>query len=109
MASEQQITYLFSSSSCRDYNFIHLDLQHLTFYRVSLNNYGDSIDDPMPAVKVESVTIHQGRFTLQQTELDQLQRTVDPLQQSDNHGIDLYLSDWNICILWVIHSMICIL
>ena len=84
-------------------------LTALDFLQSVTEEYGDSIDDPMPAVEVESVTIHEGRFTLQQTELDQLQRTVDPLQQSDNHGIDLYLSDWSICILWVIHSMICIL
>ena len=75
-------------------------LTALDFLQSVTEEYGDSIDDPMPAVEVESVTIPQGRFTLQQTELDQLQRTVDPLQQSDNHGIDLYLS-----VLEYMHSL----
>jgi len=47
-------------------------LTALDFLQSVTEEYGDSIDDPMPAVEVESVTIPQGRFTLQQTELDQL-------------------------------------
>ena len=36
------------------------------------------------------MTVSQGCFNL--SELEQLRTIVDPLQESDNYGIDLYLA-----------------
>ena len=64
----------------------------LDFFHNVNDDYGDSIDDPMPAVEAESVVVPEGQFTLDQSQLSQLQATINPLEASDNYGIDLYLS-----------------
>lgn len=38
------------------------------------------------------VTVFEERFTLQGEQLVQLRAVIDPLQESEDHGIDLYLS-----------------
>ena len=58
------------------------------FDRVS-DNYGVSVDDPVPLEEVESVTVPDGRFSLQANELSQLHSNVNPLHESENYGIDV--------------------
>ena len=75
-------------------------LAALDFLQNVSEDYGDSVDDPVPSVEVESITIPEGRFTLRASELDQLHATVNPLQESENYGIDLYIS-----VLTFLHSI----
>ena len=65
-------------------------LAALDFFESVGNDYGSSIDDEIPLPEPDSVTVPQGRFNL--SELEQLRTIVDPLQESDNYGIDLYLA-----------------
>lgn len=61
------------------------------FLNVDENDYGVSVEDPVPP-DVPSVTVPEVNFHLQGHELNQLIAMFDPLQESDNYGIDLYLS-----------------
>ena len=54
--------------------------------------YGQSDDDPIASSEVEAVTIPKGRYTLARTDFDRLQATVNPLQDSNNYGVDIYQS-----------------
>ena len=68
------------------------DLVALDFFHNVGDDYGDSIEDPMLSFETESVVVPEGQFTLDQTQLGQLQASINPLEGSDNHGIDLYIS-----------------
>ncbi len=67
-------------------------LTALDFFEVVGEDYGDDPNDPTPSTEVESVIVPEGNFNLEANELAQLQATVTPLQESDNYGIDLYLT-----------------
>lgn len=56
------------------------------------DHYGTSLDDQIPVPEMDSITVPQGRLSLRPNEFEQLQAVVNPLQQSDNYGIELYLS-----------------
>ena len=64
------------------------------------HDYGSSIDDDIPLPEPDSVAVPQGRFHLSDQIQLQLHTIVDPLQESDNYGIDLYLA-----VIEYIHSM----
>lgn len=65
----------------------------LDFFRSIDDNYGSiSIEDPVPVGDAESVTVPQLNFVLRAHELNQLVAMHDPLQESNNYGIDLYNS-----------------
>ena len=101
MALEQQITYLLSSLFVQGVLQLHTSgLAALDFLQNVSEDYGDSVDDPVPAVEVESITIPEGRFILGPSELDQLHATVNPLQESGIYGIDLHIS-----VLTFLHSI----
>ena len=63
----------------------------LVFFETVSDDYGVSVDDP-PTVESDSVTVPEGQFHLQPAELAELQDSVNPLQESNNYGIDLYLA-----------------
>ncbi len=67
-------------------------LSALDFFESVNNNYGSSIDDEIPSPEPDSVNVPRGRFHLSDQAQLQLSSVVDPLQDSDNYGIDLYLS-----------------
>lgn len=57
------------------------------------SNYGVSIEDPVPSIADEpTVVVPQVRFSLRGNELNQIVAMYSPLQESDNYGIDLYIS-----------------
>lgn len=62
----------------------------LDFFETVSDDYGVSDDDP-PTLELASVTVPEGQFHLQPEGLAELQDSVDPLQESNNYGIDLYL------------------
>ncbi len=64
----------------------------LDFFDIVDDNYGVSIDDPSAYPDSESVTVPDGQFNLEPDELAELQGTVNPLQESNNYGIDLYMA-----------------
>ena len=64
----------------------------LDFFDKVSDDFGISDDDPMPAAESESVVVPEVQFSLQDTAFQQLKETIDPLQQSDSYGIDIYTS-----------------
>ena len=44
----------------------------------------------MLAFEESGVTVPEGRFSLTSDHLYQLQQEVDPLEENENHGIELY-------------------
>lgn len=67
-------------------------LTALDFFEPVEEWYGRSPEDPMPHVEVDSVTIPEVRFALQSNELERLSAMINPLQESNNYGIELYCS-----------------
>lgn len=69
-------------------------LAALDFFNNVDDSYGLSIEDPVPVESTSTVhvMIPQLNFSLQSRELNQLVAMFDPLQESDNYGIDLYMS-----------------
>ena len=63
----------------------------LDFFEHIDNDYGLSPDDSVVG-EFESVTVPNGLFNLEPEELTELHDTVNALQESDNHGIELYLA-----------------
>ena len=61
------------------------------FFETVSDDYGVSDHDP-PTLELASVTVPEGQFHLQPEGLAELQDSVDPLQESNNYGIDLYLA-----------------
>ena len=64
----------------------------LDFFDNVSDDYGVSMDDPMPMVESETVTLPETQFTLEDADFQQLKDTVNPLQDVDDYGIDLYIS-----------------
>lgn len=54
-------------------------------------DYGVSNDDPVPITEPERLIVHENRFSIQTDELTNLPDKVNPLYDSDNYLIDLYL------------------
>ena len=75
-------------------------LSPLDFFEIVGHDYGSSIDDEIPLPEPDSVAVPQGRFHLSDQIQLQLHTIVDPLQESDNYGIDLYLT-----VIEYIHSV----
>ena len=75
-------------------------LSALDFFEIVGHDYGSSIDNEIPLPEPDSVAVPQGRFHLSDQIQLQLHTIVDPLQESDNYGIDLYLA-----VIEYIHSM----
>ena len=68
-------------------------LTALDFFRNVDADYGVSIEDPVPSADEPAVVVVPPvRFSLSGEELNQIVAMYDPLQDSDNYGIDLYLS-----------------
>lgn len=67
-------------------------LAALDFFENVDERYGRSYDDPVPAVEVTAVTVPEVRFTLPNSELERLSALINPLQESNNYGIELYFS-----------------
>lgn len=73
-----------------------LRLQHsgqvaLDFFNTVDDGYGiDEENMTVEDLSETGVTIRQGRFALTEEHLHELQTQVDPLQESENHGIELY-------------------
>lgn len=63
----------------------------LDFFEMVHADYGVSANDP-PAPDTNSVNVPDGRFRLEAEELAELQYNVNPLEESTNYGIDLYLA-----------------
>ena len=64
----------------------------LDFFDNVSSTFGTSDDDPMPPIESDSVIIPETRFSLQPALFEELKRTIDPLQQSENYGIDIFIS-----------------
>ena len=75
-------------------------LSALDFFEIVGHDYGSSTDDEIPLPEPDSVAVPQGRFHLSDQIQLQLHTIVDPLQESDNYGIDLYLA-----VIEYIHSV----
>ncbi len=54
--------------------------------------YGNSIEDPVPVDEVASTPVPEVRFAVQSNKFDQLCALFNPLEDSDNYGIDVYIS-----------------
>ena len=63
----------------------------LDFFDPVNENYGISNDDPVPTDEPHSVSVPEFCFSIQANELTNLIEKVNPLNESDNYGIDLYL------------------
>ena len=83
--SPQQL-FLQGSLQLRLSNLIAVDFsEHVS------NEYGISHDDPTPSAdEPHSVSVPEGRFSIQLHEWNRLQEHVNPLSESDNYGINLY-------------------
>ena len=68
------------------------NLVALDFFDHIGGEYGVSYNDPTPAEEPNSITVPEGRFSIPTHELSRLQEQVNPLSESENYGIDLYLS-----------------
>ena len=64
----------------------------LDFFDNVDSDYGVSVDTPLSSEEVQSVSVPESTITLQVGELSRLHSDINPLQESDNYGIDLYLS-----------------
>ena len=60
----------------------------LDFFENIDESYG--IDEEVLAFEESGVTVPEGRFALTSDHLYQLQQEVDPLEENENHGIELY-------------------
>ena len=60
------------------------------FLNKSIGTYGMEDDGLLPSA-ADEVVVPTTTFTLSEEQLSLLQQTVDPLSDSANHGIDLYL------------------
>ena len=71
----------------------HTGLVALDFFETTSEEYGIDDSDPILAESSidEGVSIPQVNIHLETEQLEQLQDEVNPLQQSDNYGIDIYL------------------
>ncbi len=59
------------------------------FDHIDAEGYGHSSEDPVPTVEEESIVVPDVRFTLPDGELESL---INPFQESNNYGIELYCS-----------------
>ena len=64
----------------------------LDFFENVDSHYGGSIEDPIHVESESAVVVPQIRFNIAEDELDQLIATYNPLQDSDNYGVELYTS-----------------
>ena len=53
------------------------------------DDYGVSVNDPMPPLETESVVVPETQFTLITIDFESLKDSVDPLQNSENYGIEI--------------------
>ena len=64
----------------------------LDFFDNVSSTFGTSDDDPMPPIESDSVIVPETRFSLEPALFKQLKRIIDPLQQSENYGIDIFIA-----------------
>ena len=64
----------------------------LDFFVNVNDDYGVSNDDPTPQRENSSVTVPDSRIAIPTDVLQNLQNHVNPLQECDDYGIELYLS-----------------
>ena len=62
-------------------------------------NYGVSPDDPIPELDGNAVIIPETRFDISDRVFLQLQQQVDPLTESTNYDIELYLQTLHVSIV----------
>ena len=63
----------------------------LDFFDDVSSTFGTSDDDPMPLIESDAVVVPETRFPLEPALFERLKRTIDPLQQSENYGINLFI------------------
>ena len=80
---------LFTEGALRLYSS---GLVALDFFDNVSSTFGTSDDDPMPPIESDSVIVPETRFSLEPALFEQLKRTIDPLQQSENYGIDIFIA-----------------
>ncbi len=68
------------------------DLIALDFSEHVNDSYGISSSDPPALEEPRSVEVPNSHLSLQASDLIRLQEEVNPLSESDNYGIDLYMS-----------------
>ena len=92
MGSEQNIiehqTKLFISGSLQ---LRHSGLVALDFFEDVPEHYGVDEDRAAIANTADGVTVPRISFQLSALELDELKQTIDPLENCQNYGIDIYL------------------
>jgi len=57
----------------------------------NIDLYGADWDGPLPVERVNMVEVDPPRCPIQQDMLNLLQQTVNPLEESNVYGIDLYM------------------
>ena len=62
----------------------------LDFFDNISSTFGTSDDDPMPPIEI--IIIPETHFYLEPALFEQLKRTINPLEQSENYGIDIFIS-----------------
>lgn len=62
----------------------------LDFFDRVDDNYGTSLEDPVPHEEHGGIAVPESRFTMQATELHQLQNEINPLEECEDFGIQLY-------------------
>ena len=93
MELERPAIYPHNSFSLREHYVFTLLVLYiaLDFFDNVSSTFGTSDDDPMPPIESDSVIIPETRFSLQPALFEELKRTIDPLQQSENYGIDIFI------------------
>ena len=74
---------------------LHLHASRLTtmdFFDIIDDTYGDEDVEASSEESSSIVTVPESRIRLRNEQLLQLSNTVDPLQESNNNGIDFYLA-----------------
>ena len=67
-------------------------LDALDFFDIVDEDYGVSLQDPQPEGNDhETIAVPQSRFVIPQEDMLALQERVNPLANSDNYGINIYL------------------
>lgn len=70
---------------------LRLYLVAVDFFHHVNEDYGVSNNDPVPSEEPHQVLIPENRFSIESNEFSDLVEEVNPLSDSDNYGIELYL------------------